>query len=262
MVLASCLPMSESYSFDDGQYASILACALTTHLLVQIWVPAAFVFAILERAWRGMGAVSCKMADDPSFTAEAHWLLGCLCQATRILQTPQFALPRDLARLMQEEGSDDELEDDVLPQDVAVTFAILAPEYAPEFVTVVLQLPCTWEEAELLVPAARTTAPGVRFPHVRPVSLQHTPGFAILTAAPRWDPSAFAPSYIDYEGLCWMAALPSGLDYDVYVDGDDQPLVRDQEIQSRDAGCLCGRGAPRSDRLCACTAPHLTSLLG
>ena len=200
----------------------------------------------IGHVWYRLQAICHKLADDPSFGYGSHWLLGNLCAATRMLQTPHFALPRDLARLLQDEETDDGF-DDLVPQEVAITFAVLAPEYAPEFVTLVLPLPCTWREAELLLPDARATIACLRFPHVRPLAQQPIQGFALLLAAPRWDPEAtvvclnsvaidgrifatYAPAYVDLEGLRWLAALPAGIDYDVFVDGDDQPLVRGPEI--------------------------------
>ena len=220
--------------------------ALLGHLFFELWLYAAIALVIPWYAWQVSWAVSCKVADDPSLGDGAQRVIDCLCTATRLLQIPQVALPRDFARLLQGDVFEDGLEN-LQPQDAAVTFAILAPEYAPEFVTVILQLPCTWREAELLLPSARATGPSVRFPHLHPVAQQHIPGFVILTAAPRWDPhatvvclnsteidgrvfAAFAPSYVDREGLCRLAALPSGIDYDVFVDGDDQPMARDFEV--------------------------------
>ena len=195
---------------------------------------------------RYLEAISCKSADDPSFGHSPHWALESLSVATRLLQIPPCALPRDLARLL---GSGELVEGLVgfEPIDVAVTFVILKPAYSPEFVTLVLQLPCTRGEVEAPLLDARVTAMCVRFPFVWPVAYQHIPGFAVLLAAPRWDPhavvvclnsaafdgrvyAAYAPSYIDHDGLCWLASMPSGIDFDVFVDGDDQPLARGPDV--------------------------------
>ncbi|CAE7347769.1 unnamed protein product, partial [Symbiodinium microadriaticum] len=195
---------------------------------------------------RYLEAISCKSADDPSFGHGSHWALESLSVATRLLQIPPCAMPRDLARLL----CSGELVEGLVefePIDVAVTFVILKPAYSPEFVTLVLQLPCTWGEVEALLLDARVTAMCVRFPFVWPVAHQHIPGFAVLLAAPRWDPhavvvclnsaafdgrvyAAYAPPYIDHDGLCWLASMPSGIDFDVFVDGDDQPLARGPEV--------------------------------
>ena len=245
VVLATCPLPLEAHGLTESRPICV-AEVMPGHLIPESWLHAAIALAIFWYAWRALRAVSCKVADDPSFGDGVHWMMNCLCTATRLLQTPHFAMPRDLARLLQRDDFEDGLED-LPPQEAAVTFAILSPEYAPEFVTVTLQLPCTWGEAEPFLPPARATGPNVRFPHLFPAAQQHIPGFVLLTAAPRWDPHAnvvclnsididgrvfavFAPSYVDREGLCRLAALPSGLDYDVFVEGDDQPMARDYEV--------------------------------
>ena len=127
---------------------------------------------------------------------------------------------------------------------VEVTFAVLIPDYAAEYVHLPLLTPITeWEAIAVLV-SARSTAQHLRFPHVVPVRPQVRPGIAVCVAAPRWHQYAvivcidageldgrvfaeYGPHYADRDHLLWLANLPLNTECDVLVGEDEEPLLPD-----------------------------------
>ena len=184
----------------------------------------------------------CDLASGCPRSNEAYQALRA---ANRLLAIPWPLAP--LYAFEPEVQDADEDDDPMQPIMMNISCVILKPEYVPERVNISLHMPCTLGEIMDALQASRSTPDFVRFPHLLHANPQPIRGLAVFVALPRWHPTAtviclntaaidgrifatYAPDRLNVADLCWLADLPTQVNYVVYVAGDDQPLPPDLQV--------------------------------
>ncbi|CAE7570642.1 unnamed protein product [Symbiodinium sp. CCMP2592] len=140
------------------------------------------------------------------------------------------------------------------PRYTEVPFLVLAPEYAPELVTVRLSLPQTLHGALMHVSAARLPEPARRFPRLIAVRAQTFPAWGMLIVAPVWDTPCvtvcfdcrldqrlFAlevPPRLQRGDLIRLLELPEGVEAVIYFNDVPWPVMEGAVLEVQEADLI------------------------
>ncbi|CAE7271446.1 unnamed protein product [Symbiodinium sp. CCMP2592] len=189
-------------------------------------------------------------ADDPRLWSHAHILIVLPTGLRRVTQDfgDDWPLPTDDDSPTL--SSDEPESSDIVSDTGSVAWAtilIYTPLYAPEWMTLALHFPSTYEEAVAVIQEERDPAQARRFPFLTPTDPQPIPGAGVFVAlapieqaqktifldATRWDGRHFAslaPDYINPVVLRHLCDLAPGSDAAFFVGHDAQPLPEEASI--------------------------------
>ncbi|CAE7876527.1 unnamed protein product [Symbiodinium microadriaticum] len=156
--------------------------------------------------------------------------------------------------------------DSVVSQNMQwICFVVIVPGYVSEYLTVLLALPATLEEAIEAVDEARSIHQQILFPHLLPASPQPCARNGILVASPHWQShsmticidtteldgrlfSVSAPEYANRDTILRLSAIPLFEEVEIFVGPTFEPLAAGIQVHLFPAVtvkiCLPGSSVP------------------
>ena len=149
---------------------------------------------------------------------------------------------------------------------VDVAFYLLTPGYTVEQVDMSIVVPQLVADVLDLVQTCRLAEGRQKFPVLVPVEPQPDPGWGVLLALPAWlrhrtviclDLSLFdgriisadVPAILDFHVLCESAGLSPHAGVDIYLPGEQEPLLRGADCLLWTGACVVFRRPGRADML-------------
>ena len=210
--------------------------------------------------WRAaslVGIANCKLLEEPStslLSLDGHFRDAR--DATRQLggewPFPPFRWP---INLLVDEDDGNEVDVQEFGSFVDVAFYLLTPGYVVEQVDMSIVVPQLVGDVLDLVQTCRHPEGRQKFPALIPVDPQPDPGWGVLLAVPAWvqsrtvvclDLSLFdgrllaadVPSHLDFHVLCESAGLSHRAEVDIFLPGDQEPLVRGADCVVWTGACI------------------------
>ena len=224
--------------------------------------PAAHV--LQARCFQKHAPTACKLLLEPTCSTAG--------------QTRRLAALRDITRRLgghwpfatsEDDDSSVSLSDSadsVVSQNMQwICFVVIVPGYVSEYLTVLLALPATLEEAIEAVDEARSIHQQILFPHLLPASPQPCARNGILVASPHWQShsmticidtteldgrlfSVSAPEYANRDTILRLSAIPLFEEVEIFVGPTFEPLAAGIQVHLFPAVtvkiCLPGSSVP------------------